>query len=85
MSISPPSLRRHAPPVRSSMARVTQGRFLAALGAEARLAKLSAGATEAQRAALESGLARLIDPLKMGNLFKVLALTSPGLPARCRF
>jgi NADH dehydrogenase [ubiquinone] 1 alpha subcomplex assembly factor 7 len=60
---------------------VAQGRFLAALGAEARLASLSAGATEAQRGALESGLRRLIDPAQMGSLFKVLALTSPGLPA----
>ena len=64
---------------------VTQGRFLAALGAEARLAALSAGATNAQRAALESGLERLIDPAQMGNLFKVLALTSPGLPAPAGF
>ncbi len=64
---------------------VPQGRFLAALGAEARLAALSAGATEAQRALLESGLERLIDPAQMGNLFKVLALTSPGLSAPAGF
>ncbi len=64
---------------------VAQGRFLAALGAEARLAALSAGASEAQRAALTSGLERLIDPAQMGNLFKVLALTSPGLPAPAGF
>jgi NADH dehydrogenase [ubiquinone] 1 alpha subcomplex assembly factor 7 len=64
---------------------VTQGRFLAALGAEARLAALSAGATQAQRAVLESGLERLIHPDQMGNLFKVLALTSPGLPTPAGF
>jgi len=64
---------------------VTQGRFLAALGAEARLAALSARATKVQRAALESGLERLIDPAQMGNLFKVLALTSPGLSAPAGF
>jgi NADH dehydrogenase [ubiquinone] 1 alpha subcomplex assembly factor 7 len=64
---------------------VAQGRFLAALGAEARLAALSARARPAQRAALESGLQRLIDPAQMGNLFKVLALTSPGLPAPAGF
>ncbi len=58
---------------------VTQGRFLAALGAEARLASLSARATEAQRAALRSGVERLIDPAQMGNLFKALALTSPDM------
>ena len=60
---------------------VAQGRFLAALGAEARLAALSARASPAQRTALESGLARLIDPAQMGNLFKVLALAHPRLPA----
>jgi NADH dehydrogenase [ubiquinone] 1 alpha subcomplex assembly factor 7 len=60
---------------------VPQREFLLALGAEARLAALSRRAAPAQRAALESGLARLIDPAEMGKLFKVLALTSPGLPA----
>ena len=59
---------------------VTQRDFLLALAAEARLAALSRRATPAQREALEGGLARLIDPAQMGNLFKVLALTSPGLP-----
>ena len=39
----------------------------------------------AQRAALETGLRRLIDPQEMGTLFKVLALTSPGLPAPAGF
>jgi NADH dehydrogenase [ubiquinone] 1 alpha subcomplex assembly factor 7 len=64
---------------------VTQGRFLAALGAEARLGALSAGATPAQRALLASGLKRLLDPAQMGTLFKVLALTSPGLPTPAGF
>jgi NADH dehydrogenase [ubiquinone] 1 alpha subcomplex assembly factor 7 len=64
---------------------VTQGQFLAALGAEARLAALSARANPAQRARLESGLRRLIDPVQMGNLFKALALTSPDLPAPAGF
>jgi NADH dehydrogenase [ubiquinone] 1 alpha subcomplex assembly factor 7 len=59
---------------------VPQRDFLLALGAEARLAALSRRADLAQLAALESGLARLIDPAGMGNLFKALALTSPGLP-----
>jgi NADH dehydrogenase [ubiquinone] 1 alpha subcomplex assembly factor 7 len=59
---------------------VPQREFLLALGAEARLMALSRHATPEQREALESGLARLIDPAQMGNLFKVLALTSPGLP-----
>jgi NADH dehydrogenase [ubiquinone] 1 alpha subcomplex assembly factor 7 len=64
---------------------VAQGRFLAALGAEARLGALSARAMPAQRALLDSGLRRLLDPAQMGTLFKVLALTSPGLPAPAGF
>jgi NADH dehydrogenase [ubiquinone] 1 alpha subcomplex assembly factor 7 len=59
---------------------VPQGRFLRALGAEARLAGLALQATAAQRESLASGLARLLDPAAMGALFRALALTSPGLP-----
>jgi NADH dehydrogenase [ubiquinone] 1 alpha subcomplex assembly factor 7 len=64
---------------------VPQGRFLEALGAVARLAKLTAGTSPAQRALIASGLRRLIDPAEMGNLFKVLALSSPDLPAPAGF
>ena len=64
---------------------VPQRDFLRALGAEARLAALSARASPPQRARLESGLARLLDPAQMGNLFKVLALTSPDMPAPAGF
>jgi NADH dehydrogenase [ubiquinone] 1 alpha subcomplex assembly factor 7 len=64
---------------------VEQGRFLASLGAGARLARLSASADAAQRNALESGVARLLDPAGMGKLFKVLGLTSPNLPAMAGF
>lgn len=64
---------------------VAQGRFLRALGAEARLAALLAHAAPAQRPLLETGLSRLIDPDQMGNLFKALALTSPRLPAPAGF
>jgi NADH dehydrogenase [ubiquinone] 1 alpha subcomplex assembly factor 7 len=64
---------------------VPQGRFLRALGAEARLAVLLGQAAAAQRPLLETGLARLIDPDQMGNLFKALAVTSPGLPAPAGF
>lgn len=60
---------------------VAQGRFLAALGAAARLAVLSASAAPAQRQRHASGLARLIDPDRMGDLFKAMALVSPGMPA----
>jgi len=64
---------------------MSQGRFLAALGAEARLAALSARATPMQRRALEGGLKRLLDPDAMGDLFKVMALVSPGLPQPAGF
>jgi len=64
---------------------VAQGLFLRALGAEARLAALSAQAGAAQRARLAAGLARLIEPAQMGSLFKALALVSPGLPAPAGF
>ncbi|MBV9825283.1 MAG: SAM-dependent methyltransferase [Alphaproteobacteria bacterium] len=64
---------------------VGQGRFLCELGAEARLAALSRAATPGQRATHESAVHRLIDPGQMGTLFKVLALTSPGLPGPAGF
>jgi NADH dehydrogenase [ubiquinone] 1 alpha subcomplex assembly factor 7 len=64
---------------------VPQGRFLLALGAQARLAGLTARASMEQRGLLDSGLRRLIDPGEMGTLFRVLALTSPGLPAPAGF
>jgi len=64
---------------------VTQSAFLTALGAEARLAALLRNADFAQCGALETGLRRLIDPQEMGTLFKVLAVTSPGIPAPAGF
>src|SRR5262249_42213786 len=64
---------------------VTQGDFLTALGAEQRLATLGRHAEPARRPALETGLRRLIDPAEMGTLFKVLAVTSPRLPAPAGF
>jgi len=64
---------------------VPQGRFLAELGAEARLAALSARASPEQRGLLQSGLERLIDPAEMGTLFKTMAVTSPGLPVLAGF
>jgi NADH dehydrogenase [ubiquinone] 1 alpha subcomplex assembly factor 7 len=59
---------------------VPQGRLLAALGIGARLAGLSARATPMQRQELESGAERLLDPARMGDLFKAVALVSPRLP-----
>ena len=63
----------------------SQGGFLTALGAELRLATLLRRAAAGQRAALEAGLRRLIDPAEMGTLFKAVAVASPGLPAPAGF
>ena len=64
---------------------IGQGRFLTALGAGLRLAALSARAEPAQRWSLEGGVRRLLDPAEMGDLFKVMALVSPGLAAPAGF
>ena len=64
---------------------ISQGRFLTALGAGLRLEALSARATPAQRQSLESGVRRLLDPAEMGDLFKVMALVSPGLASPAGF
>ena len=60
---------------------VPQGDFLRALGIEARARALQARASERQAADIESALRRLTDgtPDAMGALFKVLAITHPGL------
>jgi len=54
-----------------------QGRFLIDHGAEVRLDVLLRGKDETAALALKSGVRRLIDPMEMGRLFKVLAATSP--------
>jgi NADH dehydrogenase [ubiquinone] 1 alpha subcomplex assembly factor 7 len=64
---------------------VTQTRFLTGLGAELRLAMLSARATLAQRQGLEGGVRRLLHRDEMGEQFKVIALTSPGLKTLAGF
>ena len=64
---------------------ISQGRFLTALGAGLRLEALSARATAAQRQSLESGVRRLLEPGEMGDLFKVVALVSPGLASPAGF
>lgn len=58
---------------------LTQRAFLLALGIEQRTAMLSARAGAATRATLERQMTRLAAADQMGNLFKVLAATSPGL------
>lgn len=53
---------------------VGQGAFLLRLGIAERAATLKARATEAQRAAIDAAMARLIAPDQMGTLFRVLAV-----------
>ncbi len=64
---------------------VPQGRFLERLGIAARAATLSAKATPAQAAAIETATARLTGAGQMGALFKVLAVTSKDMPAPAGF
>jgi NADH dehydrogenase [ubiquinone] 1 alpha subcomplex assembly factor 7 len=59
---------------------VTQGEFLVALGVFQRTEALVRGRTPEQTTALRQATQRLADPRAMGDLFKVLAVTSPGCP-----
>ncbi|AWK86698.1 class I SAM-dependent methyltransferase [Azospirillum thermophilum] len=58
---------------------VEQGEWLVRLGIRQRAQILEKSASPAQAADIRGALARLIEPAQMGTLFKVLALTSPGL------
>jgi SAM-dependent MidA family methyltransferase len=60
---------------------VTQGAFLKALGVFQRTEALARGRTEAQAEALRAATKRLADAGAMGDLFKVLAIVSPGCAA----
>ncbi|MEM7169348.1 MAG: SAM-dependent methyltransferase [Pseudomonadota bacterium] len=57
----------------------TQGTFLAQLGIRQRAERLMATATPDQASDIQSALDRLTAPDQMGDLFKVLAITSPQL------
>lgn len=57
-----------------------QGAFLKSLGIEQRAASLSASRPD-QRAIIARQLHRLCDESEMGSLFKVIAVSAPGLPA----
>ncbi len=59
---------------------LSQRQFLLAMGLEARFARLAASADAETAARLARQRARLADEAQMGNLFKVLAATSPALP-----
>ena len=56
-----------------------QGEFLTALGLLQRAGKLSANADQAARASLDAAIERLAGADAMGTLFKVFALTRPGV------
>lgn len=64
---------------------VPQGIVLDRLGIGLRLERLAAGRSAAERAALEAGVRRLVDPQAMGERFKILALTGPGAPPPAGF
>ncbi|HWT99141.1 MAG TPA: class I SAM-dependent methyltransferase [Terriglobales bacterium] len=58
---------------------VGQGDFLRALGIETRAAMLSRHQDHVTQQEIQTALHRLIDAAQMGTLFKVVAITSPGI------
>ena len=58
---------------------ISQRQFLLAMGLEARAASLSARAKPMERKIVARATERLAGENEMGNLFKVMAATSPGL------
>ena len=59
---------------------ITQRQFLMSMGLEARAARLSQKVKLPERNVIGRAVERLAGENQMGNLFKVLAATSPGLP-----
>ena len=60
---------------------VTQRMFLLTLGLAERCQALLQGASQQEAELIVSGAGRLVNSDQMGQLFKVIALTSPGLAA----
>jgi SAM-dependent MidA family methyltransferase len=58
---------------------LTQGEFLRAMGIDMRTQSLAHGLDGAARDNLVSATHRLMDEAGMGQLFKVAAVTQPGL------
>lgn len=56
-----------------------QGDFLLRLGIAERAGRLGADKDQATRASIVADVNRLVGPEEMGSLFKVLAVTAPGL------
>ncbi len=63
---------------------VGQGRWLTALGIDARASALAVAAP-AREAEIAAARARLVEEAQMGTLFKVLGVTAPGWPAPAGF
>jgi NADH dehydrogenase [ubiquinone] 1 alpha subcomplex assembly factor 7 len=59
---------------------VEQGQWLNRLGARVRETQLADGKSVADAALIRSGSRRLIDPDKMGRMFKVIAIGPTGSP-----
>jgi NADH dehydrogenase [ubiquinone] 1 alpha subcomplex assembly factor 7 len=59
---------------------ITQRHYLLAMGLEARAARLSGKAKLPERKIIARATERLVGENQMGNLFKVMAALSPGLP-----
>jgi NADH dehydrogenase [ubiquinone] 1 alpha subcomplex assembly factor 7 len=64
---------------------VSQGAFLERLGLSLRVDKLSAGKTPEQAAEIHAGAHRIAAPSQMGELFKVVCFSAPGLPLPAGF
>ncbi|WP_425408330.1 class I SAM-dependent methyltransferase [Hyphococcus sp.] len=64
---------------------VTQGRFLDRLGLPLRVETLCKGKDEATAQEVRAGAARIAAPQAMGEIFKVLCLSSSGLPTPAGF
>lgn len=60
---------------------MTQRCFLLAMGLEPRAAALAKNASLPDRKVISRAVERLAGETQMGNLFKVIAATTPGLPA----
>lgn len=58
----------------------SQGAFLERLGVAARLERLAAGKSAEEAAELFAGAHRIASPTRMGELFKAVCLSAPGLP-----
>lgn len=64
---------------------VPQGEFLNRLGLALRVQTLSRGKSPSEREDIEGGAHRIAGPAQMGEIFKVLCVSSSGLPSPAGF